>query len=104
MAKAKITGNTTVYSATGWWRDSDPSMGAVALTAKKAQSKCEALMKDAARSARDDGSYRTINAALDDIAWSGVHAFALKDLASSRELGEAVADLENQGYWYPPGY
>lgn len=98
---AKINKNTKVYSAAAWWRDSDPSMQAVALTAKRAQQKCEELMKYAAREARDDGSYKTIVAALDDIAWSGVHAFSLGDLASSRELDDAIRDLEDNGVWYP---
>jgi Fe-S cluster assembly scaffold protein SufB len=98
---AKINAKTTVYSAAAWWRDSDPSMQAVALTAKRAQQKCEALMKHAAREARDDESYKSIVAALDDIAWSGVHTFKLGDLASSRELDDAIQDLEDNGVWYP---
>jgi hypothetical protein len=101
MAK-KITKNTTVYSVAAWWRDSDPSMQAVALTAKRAEKEIESLMKDAAKSAYDDDdSYESVDDAMDDIRWSGVHAFALGDLASARELDEAISDLEDNGVWYP---
>jgi|SRR5271170_915944 len=97
-----ITKNTTIYSASAWWRDSDPSMGIVALTLKKAESKIYELIKDAAREAREDGSYPSIPKAMDAIAWSGVHKFSLGDIASDRELDEAIDDLESRGYWYPP--
>jgi hypothetical protein len=100
--RAPITGDTTVYSAAAWWRDSDPSMQAVALTHKKAETEIRKQIKDAARTAaRDDESYPSINAALDDIAWSGVHPMRLGALASARELEQAIADLEDSGVWYP---
>jgi hypothetical protein len=98
----KIGPSTTVYVAAAWWHDSDPSMGIVATTERRAESKINALMEDAARSARDDGSYRTIVSAMDDIGWSGVHADKLSDVASGREMEEAIRDLEEDGYWYPP--
>lgn len=100
MAK-KITKNTMVYSGAAWWPDSDPSMQAVALTAKRAEKELWSLMKDAARDAYDDGAYDSSDDALDDIKWSGIHAFALGDLASPREMDEAISDLENNGVWYP---
>jgi hypothetical protein len=102
MASKKIDGNTIVYSAAAWWRDNDPSMQAVALTSKRVEKEIEKQMREAARWARDDGNYETIREALGDIAWSGVHTFALKDLASSRELREAIDELEDSGVWYPP--
>ncbi len=101
MAK-KITKNTTVYSGAAWWRDSDPSMQAVALTAKRAEKEIESLIKNTAKRAYDDDdSYESVDDAMDDIRWSGVHAFALGDLASARELDEAISDLEDNGVWYP---
>ena len=101
-SRGPITGDTTVYSAAAWWRDSDPSMQAVALTQKKAKTEIFKQMKDAARMARDDESYPSINAALDAIAWSGVHPMNLKTIAGSgAELEQAIADLENNGVWYP---
>lgn len=98
---AKVNKNTTVYSAAAWWRDSDPSMQAVALTAKRAEKEIEKLMRESARMARDDGSYKYMTEALDDIAWSGVHPFKLGDLAVPRELDSAIDDLEDRGVWYP---
>ncbi|HYX21768.1 MAG TPA: hypothetical protein VFA98_13060 [Thermoanaerobaculia bacterium] len=95
---------SVVYVAAAWWRNSDPSMGVVATTEKRAEKEIERQMRDAARDARDDGSYRTINAALDDIAWSGVHAEKLGTIAQGREVEDAVADLEENGVWYPPSY
>lgn len=104
MAKGKsITGATHVWSAAAWWPDSDPSMQAVALTAKRAESALDKLMKESARYASDTGSYRSAAAAYRDIASTGAHPFALKDLASSRELDEAIQSIENDGVWYPPG-
>ena len=102
MAK-KVTKNTTVYSAAAWWRENDPSMGAVALTAERAKKEIFSQMKDAAKDAYHEGSYKRLRDAQDAIAWSGVSPFALKDLASDRELEEAIDDLEDNGVWYPPG-
>jgi hypothetical protein len=104
MARRRINGDTTVYSASAWWRDNDPSMQVVSLSERKAETELHKLMKEAARDARDSDLYNTITAALDDIRWSGVHAFALRDLASARELDEAIADLEARNVWYPPTY
>lgn len=102
MAKGKsITGATHVWSAAAWWPDSDPSMQVVALTAKRADSALDKLMKEAARYASDDESYPSAAAAYRDIRSSGAHPFALKDLASGRELVEAVQALEEDGVWYP---
>ena len=112
MAKEKnITGVTHVWSAAAWWPDSDPSMQAVALTARRANSALAQLMKEAARYAYDeetDGSgdlhrYPSVAAAYRSIRSSGPHAFKLGDLASSRELNEAIQALEEDGVWYPPG-
>ncbi len=99
--KELITGETTVYTAAAWWRDSDPSMQAVCLTAKKCASSINEQMRESARSARDDGSYNSIHAALDGIAWSGVHAISLGDIATGHELEQAIRDLEENGCWYP---
>ena len=76
-------------------------MQAVCLTPKRAELEIFKQMKDSARSARDDGSYRTISEAMDGIAWSGVHPMKLSDLASARELDNAIAELTEQGVWYP---
>ena len=101
MAK-KITRNTTVYSAAAWWRDNDPSMQVVALDARTAKKLIGELIDEAAERAYDDESYDSVEEAQDAIAWSGVHAFALGDLAKGRELAEAIPDLEDRGYWYAP--
>lgn len=103
MTKKKLSDASTVYTASAWWRESDPSMQVVTLTAKKAQTLITKMMRQAARDAYNDESYDTIRAAESAIAWSGVHAFALKDLASSRELNRAIDDLEADGVWYPEG-
>lgn len=91
----------TVYVASAWWRDSDPSMGVVAMTRGEAEEDIAEQMRDAARNARDDGSYKSVDAALDDIAWSGIHAWRLGDIVSEDELEQAIADLESDGVFYP---
>lgn len=102
--KPRFNELTIVYVAAAWWRNSDPSMGVVATTEKRAEKEIERQMRDAARDARDDGSYRTVNDALGDIAWSGVHAEKLGNVAKGREVLDAVADLEEHSVWYPPHY
>lgn len=94
--------NTQVWSAAAWWPDSDPSMQAVALTAKRAEAGLEKLMREAARWAWEDESYPTKAAAYRAIRSSGPHSFKLNDLTSSREKDEAVQALEDDGIWYPP--
>lgn len=94
--------DSTVYSATAWWTDSDPSMAVVATTAKKAEWAIRKMMREEARRAWDDESYDRLYQAEDDIHWSGVHAFALSDLASKREMDEAIQALNDDGIWYPP--
>jgi hypothetical protein len=104
VSKRRIGPDTIIYVASAWWQDSDPSMGVVATTERRAESKIRALIEDAAREARDDGSFKTIASAMDEIAWSGVHAEKLGTIASGREMEEAIRDLEEDGYWYPPSY
>lgn len=99
---ARVTKNTKVYTASAWWRDNDPSMQVVALAAKEAKSKIVEMMEDAAQEAYDDESYESVSDALSALAWSGVHAFSLGDLAKGRELEEAISELEGLGYWYAP--
>jgi hypothetical protein len=99
--KKPVTSSTVVYVAAAWWTNSDPSMDVVALSPKRAEREIVRQMRDAARSAREDGSYRSISAALDDIGWSGVHAEPLSSVASAREMDDAVAELEDNGVWYP---
>ena len=70
MAK-KVTKNTTVYSAAAWWRESDPSMQAVALTPERAKKEIFSQIKSAAKNAYHDGSYERLRDAEDAIAWSG---------------------------------
>jgi hypothetical protein len=91
-----------VYTASAWWRGSEPSMQVVARQAKVAEKKIKELMKEAAKEAYEDGSYDSFEEAEDALAWSGVHAFSLGDLAKGRELVEAASELEDLGYWYPP--
>ena len=103
---AKIGANTKVYSAAAWWRDSDPSMQAVALTSQRARNEIDKLMVEEAQHVFDSSEpedYETVDEVLDEIAWSGVHAFSLGDLASGskRELDGAIRDLEEYGVWYP---
>ena len=93
--------NSTVYTASAWWDQSDPSMQAVAITARKAKAAIGKMIREAARSARDDESYRTIREAEGDLHWSGVHTFRLSDLANARELPGAIQDLNDGGIWYP---
>lgn len=100
----RIDKDTIVYVAAAWWRHSEPSMRVVATTERRAEKEIERQMRDAARDARDDGSYKTISGALDDIAWSGVHAEKLSATADEWEMGEAIQQLEEDGVWYPPLY
>jgi hypothetical protein len=97
----RITGNTTVYSAAAWWRDSDPSMQVAALNQKIAKEMISVMMKEEAERAYDDAIYDSVDDAMDHIAWSGVHAFALKDLTSDRDRDEAIQELQDHGYFYP---
>jgi hypothetical protein len=99
--KKPVTSTTVVYTAAAWWTNSEPSMRVVALSPKKAERDIVRQMRDAARSAREDGSYRSIADALDDIGWSGVHAEPLATIATDREMDGAIADLEADGVWYP---
>ena len=101
MGKRNITPDTTVYIASAWWQDSDPSMSVVATTDKIAEADIRRQMKDAAKDARDDGSYRTISDALDDIAWSGVFPEPLKNVVLPREMDQAIAELEEDSIFYP---
>lgn len=96
-----IPSETPVYTASAWWRDSDPSMQVVTLTRRRTEELIEEMMAEAAHDAYDDGSYEDADEALDDIAWSGVHASKLGDLATSDELEEAALALESDGVWYP---
>jgi hypothetical protein len=103
----RVTSNTTVYSAAAWWRDNDPSMQVAALDPKVAEKMIHKMMKDEAKSAYDeesaydDAKYDSVDDAMDRIAWSGVHAFAVKDLTSERDRAEAIEELTNNGYFYP---
>lgn len=100
-AKRKVGPDTMIYSAAAWWSDSDPSMQAVALSPKRAESEIVKQMRESARAARDDGSYKSINAALGEIHWSGVHSEKLSTLAAAFELNEAIRALTEEGVWYP---
>lgn len=100
MAK-KITKNTTVYTASAWWSQHDPSMQVVATSNKVAEKKIYAMMQEAAKEAYDDEMYDSMEESLDALRWSGVHAFSLGDLASALELDEAISELTDNGVWFP---
>lgn len=97
----KVNADTVVYVASSWWQFSDPNFYVVALSLKRVESEVRKHIKEEARSARDDGSYKTISAATDDIYWSGVFPERLGDYASGRELDEAIDELKSGGVWYP---
>lgn len=100
--RGTVTPDTTVYSSSAWWSESDPSMSVVALTAKRAETEIRKQMREAAKSGYDDDSYGSVREAMDAIRWSGVHSFSLRTLANERELEEAISDLQDRGVWYPP--
>lgn len=89
-----------VYAATIWWRDNDPLVTIVATTAAKAKTKAIQAMKEEARQAYESEQFDKLYQAQDALAWSGVHAFDLKDLASDREYEEALDDLQSRGFAY----
>ena len=89
-----------VYAATIWWRDNDPLLTIVAKTVAKAKTKAMQAMKEEARQAYDSEQFDTLREANSALAWSGVHAFDLKDLAVGREYNEALEDLKSRGFAY----
>jgi len=98
MSKRKINGNTVIYSAAIWWSESDPFLNVIATTAKKADAAANKMMRDQAKDAyKSDDFYESADAALDALHWSGVHAFALKDLATGRELEDTIQELSDNG-------
>ena len=104
MAKRKVTEDTTVYSSAAWWSDCDPSMQVIALTKKKCETLARKMMKEAAREAwySDDGydGKKTLGDFMDDIRWSGVHGFTLKDVVKDHEMPRAIKELEDDGCFY----
>lgn len=109
--RTAITSNTTVYSASAWHRNYDPSMQVIALNKKDCEAKIYQMMQEEAQNVADENLMydegdelsreRAVEEALDDIAWSGVHAFSIGDLVSGRELDEAIRELKSSGYFYP---
>jgi len=96
-----ITPDSTVYSAAAWWSDNDPFAGVVATTKKKAERAMKKLIWVEAQSIRDNSDEPvTLKSLYADIGWSGVHAWALKDIVSGRNLTEAVRDLNDSGVYY----
>lgn len=89
-----------VYAATIWYRDNDPLLTVVAKTAAKAKTKSLQALKLEARRAYNNEEFDQLYQAQNALAWSGVHAFDLKDLASGREYSEALADLKSNGFTY----
>ncbi len=102
MAQRNVTAETVVYSAAIWWRDCDPMYNVVATTAKACEREAMRMLRGEARDAYDSefDDPRTISDYLDDLCWSGVHQFTLSDLASGRELSEAIGDLNATGAAY----
>ena len=94
----KVTGRTTVYSASAWWPDNDPSEQVIALNAATAERMIHNLMKDAEQREIED---RDEGESTPAMRWSGVHSFALADLVRERHLKEAIRDLKDHGYTYP---
>ena len=99
--KKHITGSTPVWTASGWWHDNDPFVFVVALTQARAEQAIQRAMKDQAADARDDGTYESMGAALNDMGWSGVFPSTLKRVVDARELPEALRELTDNGVFYP---
>ena len=97
----KVTADTLVYVASGWWEDNDPYVYVVGLDPARVEREVMRAHREMARAARDDGSYRTITDAMDHLFWSGVHPERLGDYASQRELEDAVRDLSKHKIWFP---
>jgi len=89
-----------VYVASVWWRDSDPFVTVVGTTIKKVEAKVKRIMKEEAAEARDSGTHKSINAALDDLAWSGVHSDSLESITIASEREEIKEELDRVGTAY----
>lgn len=101
MARRKINKDTVVYSAAIWWSESDPFANVIATTFKKSEAAAMKMMRSEAVSAYEtDDQYSSVNDALDQLHWSGVHSFALKDLATGRELEDTIRELSDDGVAY----
>ena len=94
--------DTTVYSAAIWWRDSDPIFNVVATTWKACERYAMKAMRQEARDAYHEqySEPRTLSDLMDDVCWSGVCPFELSDLATGRELEDAIQDLNASGVCY----
>ncbi len=101
MAKRKVGPDTTVYVASAWFRENDPFVSVVALTAKKCESVIRVVTREEARTAWQGETFGTLREALNDIAWSGVFPEKLSTVASDREMDQAIYELERDGVWFP---
>lgn len=105
--KKHITADSIVYLAGAGWRDSDTSMGAIATTAKKAETLTFKQMREEAKRARESefdlprSERKSLSDLMDEIAYYGVHSEKLRDIVSDRQLESAIRDLNEDGYTYP---
>ena len=86
----------TVYVASAWWRDCDPSVSVIALSPEVARAQIEDAMREMVK----DGDGED-----DDVAWSGVHAWSLRQAFGGTfgriHRDELKDDLRARGYAYP---
>jgi hypothetical protein len=93
-----------VYVASAWWRYSDPFVTIVGKTADAVEKAIHRVMKEEASEAVDSESYDSIDDALDEIAWSGVHPEKLETLTHSSEAESVKDTLKRSSVAYLEGF
>lgn len=79
----------TVYVASAWWRDNDAFVTVVGNSARLVEKTIFKAMRNAAideYNSSDSEDKRTIRDWMDDIAWSGVNAFAFDAIIPDRVI------------------
>ena len=106
--KRAVTPDTKVWSASAWWRDSEPSEAVVALTERACLARIREAIRGMARRARDEDDddettrRRSLASYEDDIMWPGrCYEEPLRDVVRAGELAAAAKALEEDGYYYP---
>ena len=106
----RITGDTTVYVASAGWRDSDVSMQVIGLDKAVVSKIIHEMMKyeaQRAHGADEDLDYDygkglrfgTTDDALNEIAFYGIHKFALKDIVPQpNDLRYVIREIGAKGY------
>ena len=98
--KRNVTLDSTVFVSSWGWRDCDPCGSVCATTYKRAEKLAlQGMRADARYAALDcDSEYKTIRAALYNIAWYGVSSFTFRDVAPYGE--SALEELNDNGFCY----